>query len=309
MVFFSRNEMKKRQLSYASALIAALLFTSFVACQHDDIADTYQNPDSLALFMAPRHDLKVRGAKGYTISTRLFGEQQFISVIHFSPKHFSLRTILEPQVTRVSETASAHGANFAINACYWNTSTGKAITLIKSGGEILSQTYNSNYPRVNGLLYMYDDHIEINQSYDYPDYAGLIDECDEVIACGPVLLDDGARVSYKYVTESTDESMQEKIPFFINRHPRSVIGRNANGEAFFVVVDGRSAGNAAGMTIDELTQLCAWLGMHEAMNLDGGGSSTLWSVERGVINHPSDNGKFDHEGERQVLSTIIAKMK
>ena len=301
--------MKKIILSFVATVTAIVFCAMLSACQHDEIIATPQNPDSLALVTAPHHDLKIRGAKGYTIATKIFDAQQFISVIIFRPEHFSMRVILEPQVTKVSETATARGASFAINACYWNTSTGKAITLIKSGGEILSTTYNSNYPRVNGLLYMYDDHIEIAQSYDYPNYPGLIDDCDEVIACGPVLLDDGKRVSYDHITESTDESLQSKIPFFINRHPRSVIGRNANGEAYFVVVDGRSEGNAEGATIAELTQICAWLGMTEAMNLDGGGSSTLWCAERGVINHPSDNGKFDHEGERKVLSTIIAKQR
>ena len=40
-------------------------------------------------------------------------------------------------------------------------------------------------------------------------------------------------------------------------------------------------------------------------NLDGGGSSTLWIKESGVLNHPSDNGKFDNKGERRVANSII----
>jgi len=43
------------------------------------------------------------------------------------------------------------------------------------------------------------------------------------------------------------------------------------------------------------------------MNLDGGGSSTLYvngATETGVVNHPSDNKKFDHLGQRPVANII-----
>lgn len=39
----------------------------------------------------------------------------------------------------------------------------------------------------------------------------------------------------------------------------------------------------------------------------GGGSSTLCTDKLGVINHPSDNKKFDHDGERSVPNLIIVK--
>jgi exopolysaccharide biosynthesis protein len=48
------------------------------------------------------------------------------------------------------------------------------------------------------------------------------------------------------------------------------------------------------------------LGMTQAINLDGGGSTTLWSEKIGVINHPYDNKKWDNEGERAVPNLIVA---
>ena len=42
------------------------------------------------------------------------------------------------------------------------------------------------------------------------------------------------------------------------------------------------------------------------MNMDGGGSSALWEHSYGVLNHPCDNKKFDHDGERTVPDIIIA---
>src|SRR3546814_5125444 len=69
-----------------------------------------------------------------------------------------------------------------------------------------------------------------------------------------------------------------------------------------MVVDGRNR-MAEGMNLHELARVLRWLGAKEAMNLDGGGSSTLYvkgATENNVVNHPSDNKRFDHEGLREV---------
>ena len=71
------------------------------------------------------------------------------------------------------------------------------------------------------------------------------------------------------------------------RHPRTAIGLSADHRRVIVVVaDGRSA-SSLGMTCDELIDVFLELGAHDAMGLDGGGSSTLWRSD-GVINHPTD---------------------
>jgi exopolysaccharide biosynthesis protein len=45
--------------------------------------------------------------------------------------------------------------------------------------------------------------------------------------------------------------------------------------------------------------------MTDASNLDGGGSSAIWNSKDGVTNHPSDNKKFDHKGERKIPNMIV----
>jgi exopolysaccharide biosynthesis protein len=81
------------------------------------------------------------------------------------------------------------------------------------------------------------------------------------------------------------------------------------GDVYFVVVDGRLPGTAEGVTIAELTKICEWLGMSDAINLDGGGSSTMWNRYWGVVNYPCRNKKFDHEGDRRVSSCMVVKCK
>ena len=72
-----------------------------------------------------------------------------------------------------------------------------------------------------------------------------------------------------------------------------------------IVADGRNK-QAAGLSMNELLQVMQALGCADAVNLDGGGSTTM--VVRGqVVNHPSDNKEFDAAGERPVANAIIVR--
>ena len=71
-----------------------------------------------------------------------------------------------------------------------------------------------------------------------------------------------------------------------------------------MVIDGRFKGAADGASIYETAYICHLFGMTDAINLDGGGSSALWTSTTGVISHPCDNRRFDHEGERTVPNLI-----
>ncbi|RPI57280.1 MAG: hypothetical protein EHM50_11715, partial [Lysobacterales bacterium] len=72
------------------------------------------------------------------------------------------------------------------------------------------------------------------------------------------------------------------------RHPRTATGVDKAGKyLYMVVVDGRRTG-AAGMTTRELGAFMLKLGAHDALNHDGGGSSTMWVGGKGIVNRPSD---------------------
>ncbi|MEX2280959.1 MAG: phosphodiester glycosidase family protein [Gemmatimonadota bacterium] len=82
------------------------------------------------------------------------------------------------------------------------------------------------------------------------------------------------------------------------RHPRSAIGFTVDGRALLVVVDGRQAPYSDGMTLKELTDLMQRLGAHDALNLDGGGSTAL-AIRGRAVNRPSDR-----EGQRAVGNAL-----
>lgn len=77
------------------------------------------------------------------------------------------------------------------------------------------------------------------------------------------------------------------------RHPRTAVGLDANATRLIVlVVDGRKPGVAVGMNYDELAAELIRLGCHEALNLDGGGSSLMAvrDTQGGyqILNAPTD---------------------
>lgn len=89
------------------------------------------------------------------------------------------------------------------------------------------------------------------------------------------------------------------------RHPRTAVGFNAD-EILLVTVDGRQNDWSVGMTMVELAELMAELGCTEALNLDGGGSTTAW-VDGEVVNRPSDGGQRRIANALLVISTQSGK--
>jgi len=84
------------------------------------------------------------------------------------------------------------------------------------------------------------------------------------------------------------------------RHPRTAVGLTAGNHLLLLTVDGRSP-TAAGMSLVELRRTMRILGCRDALNMDGGGSTTMWiRVEPGggVVNQPSD------DRERPVVDVI-----
>jgi hypothetical protein len=116
-------------------------------------------------------------------------------------------------------------------------------------------------------------------------------EPDFLIGGGPRLLRAGRTVP----------SEAEAFPggFYASRHPRTAIGLRADGRIVLATVDGRQPGLSVGMTIAELAGLMAELRCVEALNLDGGGSTTM-VVKGKVVNSPSDPA-----GERAVSDAIL----
>lgn len=133
------------------------------------------------------------------------------------------------------------------------------------------------------------DAVELRAEFDPP-----LGPADQVLGGGPRLLREG-RISIEAEGGSLGEG------FARARHPRSAIGFRGR-KVYLLAVDGRQPGYSLGMSLPEVAQALLDLGCTEGMNLDGGGSTTLWA--RGaVVNRPSDGRERPVANGLLVFST------
>ncbi len=113
------------------------------------------------------------------------------------------------------------------------------------------------------------------------DYADYKNKLTTAVGASHVILKDGA----------TDD-LATSTEFSYTRHPRTAAGVTADGRVVLIVVDGRQPSVSNGASLADLAYIMASLGCVDAVNLDGGGSSTfILKNEKGTLvteNSPSD---------------------
>ncbi len=98
-------------------------------------------------------------------------------------------------------------------------------------------------------------------------------------------------------------------PTSLYAHPRTAVGVRADGTVVFAVVDGRQAPYSAGVTAADLANMLVAQGVSNAINLDGGGSTTMLAREPGdvsssVANSPSDGYQRAVDDGLLIVSTL-----
>lgn len=122
----------------------------------------------------------------------------------------------------------------------------------------------------------------------------------DVVNGGPVLVSDGA----ENVTVKRDGMVRQGdgnsfyYGWVHKRNPRTIAGVDAQGRTLLVTADGRQT-TALGLSIKESADVARSLGMVDAINLDGGGSTTM-VVNGQVVNSPSDAA-----GQRPVGDALL----
>lgn len=116
-----------------------------------------------------------------------------------------------------------------------------------------------------------------------------VGEVRDALGAGPRLVRDG---------QVSVEAEQERLTIarVTGKQPRSAVGFN-DQSLLLVAVDGRNPDHSLGIDQDGLGQLMKELGCRQAMELDGGGATTLFVRDR-VINQPSD-------GEQRPLANAL----
>lgn len=177
-----------------------------------------------------------------------------------------------------------------INADFYNMSTGKP-----SGALVMEGVQYNGAGAENFFAILKDGTPVIGSNSDWVTYA---DQVQEAVGGSWILIKDGELTAYGNGSYSSD------------RAPRSAVGITAEGKVVMVVVDGRQTPYSAGVNAAELAQIMLDAGCVQAMNLDGGGSSTFAAKAEGsnsvtVVNSPSDGYERSVSSSLMVVSTAV----
>ncbi|NKY41647.1 phosphodiester glycosidase family protein [Cellulomonas septica] len=186
-----------------------------------------------------------------------------------------------------SDIAADNDAVLAINGDYYGfRDTG---IVIRNG-----VVYRDEGAR-EGLAFYRDGHVEVYDETTTTADALVAAGVWNTLSFGPAILEDGQVVDGIEDVEVDTNVGNHSIQ---GDQPRTAVGVVDDDHLVFVVVDGRSPGYSAGVTLTGLAQIMQDLGATTAYNLDGGGSSTM--VFGGeLVNDPLGKGR--ERGTSDVL--------
>jgi exopolysaccharide biosynthesis protein len=190
-------------------------------------------------------------------------------------------------VENTSAIAGDNDAVFAINGDYYGfRDTG---IVIRNG-----VVYRDEGAR-QGLAFYRDGTVKVYDETATTAEQLVADGVWNTLSFGPALLENGQIVDgiddVEVDTNFGNHSIQ-------GAQPRTAIGVIDANHLVFVVVDGRSPGYSAGLTMTGLAELMLELKATTAYNLDGGGSSTM-VFDGDLVNNPL--GKGDERGTSDIL--------
>lgn len=283
--------------------------------------------DSIAVVKAHWNKKKVAPGvklKQFWFNHSLFGSNQNINILEVKlnrKNHVNVEA--DPkQLKPTSEFGKEHQALAGVNGTFFDMKNGGSVDYIRIDGKTLNENREPRNKRSlhqKAAIVIDKKKVDI-QAWDGSDEWESKISGEDVMETGPLLIQNKERV------------LLDTGSFYRTRHPRTAIALKGR-KLLMITVDGRND-RAAGMSLYELASMLKWIKATKAINLDGGGSTTLWISgfpEGGIINHPSDNkkmmqstafkpgmdldnlaadvSKWDHGGERPVANVILVNRK
>lgn len=283
--------------TYIITLFIATTFTSGVFAQSDSISVV--KADWKKEKILPGLHLKT-----FWFNKTLFNSNQNVSILEIKQKKnllFDLGFDAKKLIT-TSDFGKSANAIAAINGTFFDIANGGSVDYIRSDGMIINENRlgknGSRAGHQSSAVLINKGKLSIAKWDGKPNWEQSL-QAEDIMVSGPLLILDQQ-------FEKLDSNNFNKT-----RHPRSAIAVTKNRRILLITVDGRNE-NSAGMSLFELTKLMYWLKARDAINLDGGGSTALWVnnyMGNGVVNYPTDNKKWDHEGQRKVANVILLKKK
>lgn len=268
----------------------------------------FAQSDSLAVAKAEWKKEKIASGvylKTFWFNKSLFNSNQNVSILEIKQKRgLSFDLAYDPKILyKTSDFGKQNNALAALNGTFFDIANGGSVDYIRADGFVINETRigksGNRAGHQESALVFNRGKLSIEKWNGEKDWEQSL-EGEDIMVSGPLL-----------ILNRTVEKLDTANSFNKTRHPRTAVAITKNKRVLLITIDGRNE-NSAGMSLFELTKLMHWLNADDAINLDGGGSTALWInnyMETGIVNFPSDNKKWDHEGERKVANVVLLKKK
>jgi exopolysaccharide biosynthesis protein len=214
-------------------------------------------------------------------------ERTRIGVLHLDPPE------------RLDEWCAANGHPEAIVGGFFLRDPYRPLgALWRDGEEIPHEAVPAPYAARRACVASDGDGIVLRALGDAPAAGDLLQAGPMLVAGGSVAFDrETDHEGFSAGSGQFDSDITD------GPHPRAALGLSAD-EVIAVVCDGRRTGVDSGLTMPDLAALLLGLGAQDAINLDGGGSTTL--VHRGhLMNRPYSNQDQPAPASRPVVSALV----
>ncbi|HPH18593.1 MAG TPA: phosphodiester glycosidase family protein [Haliscomenobacter sp.] len=281
-------------------LFALFLIPGVLPAQQDSLLQLIRKANWQSSKIAP----KVSWERHHFAKGELFQANQNINILRIKKRHRQLdlsfgsggKTLLPTSTLGKQAKAFA-----ALNGTFFDIKNGGSVDFIRIDGITLDTTRPASKflaEHQRSAIVIHNNQVQIVKGDSLAGWEKRLNE-DNIMVTGPLLIHHDQPIA-----------LSSRL-FNTTRHPRTALGLTQKGEILWITVDGR-AKESAGMSLFELTRLMSALGCVEAINLDGGGSTTLWVdgvTKTGVANMPCDDKVFDEYGERKVSNVLLLRRK
>uniref|UniRef100_UPI0032169C57 phosphodiester glycosidase family protein n=1 Tax=uncultured Draconibacterium sp. TaxID=1573823 RepID=UPI0032169C57 len=253
-------------------------------------------------FIDQQIDLAGDSVKFVQIKTdTIFNSNQIISLLILPNKAMSSFAVEFALCSRDLKTTSSFAQNnntvAAINGGFFNMDEGGSVTYFEKDDTVISKTrtpelkWGISDSIINGAIVLTRNHnIVVEPRKSDKLYESSKEEL-AVLVTGPLLLKNSEKMQFP------------NMKFVKTRHPRTCLCKTDKA-LLLITIDGRTT-EAEGMSLYEVQEFLKMIGCVDAINLDGGGSTTMWTRDKHIVNFPS--GKTERPVANAIL--IIEKKK
>ena len=229
------------------------------------------------------------------------GRRTTLYIVRYPRAGVRIRARVFRQPRRLDHWCSRHQVREAIVGRFYRRDPFRPLgELWLDGREVRGERFNAPYGGIRPALHATDGSVRIARRDALPDRPA-----GDLLQAGPLLVDEG-RIVFDPASDAEGFSVaaeQFDSDITAGRHPRAAIGV---GDEYVTVVtcDGRRSLVDDGLTMLELAEIMRGLECEVAMNLDGGGSTTM--VHRGhLLNRPYTEQDQPAPASRPIVSALL----